>query len=69
MLKTCKQIITRQTLPNTSRSKGNQKMILDQLIECKVRKPSSKNHAENEARRPVSVVSDQQISFNIFLFS
>ena len=41
-------------------------MILDQLIECKVRKPSSKNHAENEARRPVSVASDQQISFNMF---
>ena len=33
-----KQIITIDILPNISRSKGNQAMIFDQLIECRMEK-------------------------------
>ena len=47
MLETGKQIITIHLLPNTSRSKGNQIMKFDQLIEYNMRIYILKNHAQN----------------------
>ena len=51
--------ITIHILSNISRSKGNQTMKFDQLIEYKNRNIFFKNHAQNEA---ASIVS------NLFLF-
>ena len=39
-------------LPNISRSKGNQTMKFGQLIECYVRKSSTKCGEETSLRRP-----------------
>ena len=58
---TAKKFITSQpgqrlerTLPNISRSKGNQTMKLGQLIEYNKRNIFLQNHAENEAGRLVA---------------
>ena len=52
-------------LPNISRSKGNQTMKIDQLLEYNKRNIYSTNHAENE---PVRLVSDLFLFFKKALY-
>ena len=47
------QTITLNILPDNSKSKGNQAMKFDQLIEYYVRNIFFENHAKNEAGRLV----------------